>query len=393
MRYIACGLVANLDLVGHMNQHFYEEVKVTNPVQPESIIHTWDDFRHAVCWNKEKGCGAEYIVEDESILNRLEDMLQWQVGIGGTGLQTSYAASYAGYPSIVNVPIISDELEHIVKDNLLLNIAVDKKGDTPKHYIIEYSDQGRSNRLIFRKFNEFTSDLITDSFVRQTKEFSCDWLLLSGYHVIDNAEDINKALKSTIEFLESIRSEKLKVHLELASIWSLNEQWKIIEKLRPYVDSIGLNEEEFAELIGLKKQLLILNDVDLLEEVEAGYSIIKISNLILHTKQFSLVMSKDNHVIYWANALESGNKLAFSRAVKGDFCNREEFEQITFNASRSDRGIRLREFVKDRENIIIQPGFVGETVSTIGLGDTFTAGLLAQAPSILPKYKKDQSEN
>jgi ADP-dependent phosphofructokinase/glucokinase len=392
MRYIACGLVANLDLVGHMNQQFYEDIKVTDPVQPKSIIHTWEEFCHAVCWNRDNGSGAEYIVEDESILTRLEDMLQWQVGIGGTGLQTSYAASYAGYHSIVNIPIMSDELEHIVKDNHLLNLAVDNKGDNPKHYIIEYSGQGRSNRLIFRKFNEFKADLITDSFVQQTKELSCDWLLLSGYHAIDNSEDIDQALKNTIEFLESVRSEKLKVHLELASIWSLREQWKIVETLRPYVDSVGLNEEEFAELIGLKKQLLSLDDVDLLEEVEEGYSLINISNLILHTKQFSLVMSKDNHVTYWDHALESGNKLAFSRAMKGDFCNREEVEQITSNAQRSDRGVELREFAKGRDNIIIQPGFVGKTVSTIGLGDTFTAGLLAEAPSTIPKYEKDLSE-
>lgn len=389
MGYIAAGLVANLDLVGYMNDYFYSQVQVVGEKKPERVINTWDEFCQAICWTRNNGSGAEYIVTDVTILNRLENMLQWKTGIGGTGLQASYAAGYAGYNSIVNIPIMSDELKHIVAGNKPLTLAFEKEGDIPKHYIVEYSNMGRSNRIIFRKLNEFQPDVITSSFIQQIKNVKCEWLLISGYHAFDNSEDIDRALRNTIEFLELIQDNKPKIHLELASIWSLKEQWKIVESLRPYVDSVGLNEDEFTELMNLQKELLSLNDQNLIEEVEKGYSLINISHLILHTKQFSLVMSQESDVTCWDAALRNGNKLAFSRAMKGNFCNQEEIEQLTSNTKRSDRGIKLRALSKHRKDFLVSPGFVGETVSTIGLGDTFTAGLLAVAPSSsIAEYSK-----
>ncbi|MFC0271857.1 ADP-dependent glucokinase/phosphofructokinase [Metabacillus herbersteinensis] len=385
MSYIAFGLTANIDLIGNVNEQFYDEIKVSDKTEPPSIINTWEEFCTAVCWNMKNGTGAEYIVTDESILNSLERRLEWKLGIGGTGLQAASAASFAGYNTIVNIPIMSNEIRKLVTyDDEKLFLTFDKQGSIPKHYILEYSSLGRSNRLIFRKLNEFTPDIIASSFVQKLREkdVKVNWLLVSGFNSFDTSTDIDTFLKNTIAFLESLGEDKPNIHMELASIWSLEEQWKIIKTLRSYVDSVGLNEDEFRELLGIKEDLLSLTDEDLLSKIEVGYRLIDISNLILHTKQFSLVMSLGNNVLNWDQALCNGNKLAFSRATKGRICNLQDIKKITTGSRSNERGQRLRSLTENRKDIIINPSFVGETVSTIGLGDTFTAGLLAEAPLI-----------
>jgi ADP-dependent phosphofructokinase/glucokinase len=388
MRYIACGFTANIDLIGKINESFYKKVEVFSSKSPKSIINTWQEFCEAICWNIKRGTGAEYIVTDEKILYRLESMLDWKMEIGGTGLQAACAASYAGYRAIVNIPVLSDELEKIVNNITNLEVTYGKRGSIPKHYILEFSDDlgekgiGRSNRIIFRRLNEFSTDLIASTFVQSIKEkaSSVDWFLISGFNAFDTRKDIDAFLQNTISLLNSLENKKPKVHLELASIWSLEEQRKIIKVLRPYIHSIGLNEDEFQEILEIKEDLLSLDDHKLLKVLEEGYRLFRVSNLILHTKQFSLVMSQDNDTTCWNNALENGNKLAFARAVKGKICNRQEIDTLIASSTLNPRGEALKKLTENKKDILVCPSFVGKIVSTIGLGDTFTAGLLAEAP-------------
>jgi ADP-dependent phosphofructokinase/glucokinase len=214
--------------------------------------------------------------------------------------------------------------------------------------------------------------------------------LLSGYNAFDNSEEIDLFLSNTIKIIDSLKNKKPKIHLELASIWSLNEQWKILHTLRDYVDSIGLNEDEFQELFGLKESLLSYDDKHFITTIEDACQTLDVSNLILHTKQFSLVVSDKHDTKTWSKALQNGNKFAFARAINGRICDFETIHNLTENSPINLRGEKLRQLTETRSDITICPSYLGETVSTIGLGDTFTAGLLVEAPIEFPPLRKDQ---
>lgn len=382
MNTIACGFTANIDLLGKITPEFYEEIKPHASGAPEAVIDTWDKFCTAIDWNIERGSGAEYIVSNKKILIRLEKMLSWNKAIGGTGLQAACAASCAGHKAIVNIPVLSEELVSIVSEYDELVLLSDYKGEVPKHYILEYEYGNSSNRIIFRENDEFSGDLIAANFLHELKGKKADigWLLISGYNAFDRTEEIDHFLQGTVQILKSLGKDKPKVHLELAAIWSLEEQWKIIKTLRSYLDSIGLNEDEYQDLLGSKDNLLSYDDQQLLTTIEDAFQILGVPNLVLHTKQFSLIKSEQYDTSMWRKALENGNKFAFARAINGKICDKMTIHQESASSSCNPRGVRLQTLTANRKDITVCPSFVGKTTSTIGLGDTFTAGLLVEAP-------------
>ena len=380
MRTIACGFTANIDLLGKVTPEFYEEIKGCTSGTPKAFIDSWDDFCTALDWNIRRGSGGEYIVADNSILKKLEGKLDWQRAIGGTGLQAGCAASRAGYRSLVNIPVQSEELERIVSSAGELILLSDQNGDVPKHYILEYEIGGSSNRVIFRRQDEFKADLIASKFLRELSQYDVSWLLLSGYNSFDSSAEIDLFLKNNLKILESLDSRRLRSHLELAAIWSLEEQWKIIKTLGEHVDSLGVNEDEFQELLGMNDSLLNLDNDQLLSVMEKACDLLGVANFILHTKQFSLVQSEKYDTSIWGKALENGNKFAFSRALKGTICDQATIEHLTARCDFHKRGEELRKLTQNRRDITVIPAYVGEITSTIGLGDTFTAGLLVEAP-------------
>lgn len=391
MRTIACGFTADIDLIAHLSQPFYKSMKEhARDEESKAVIHTWEDFCTAVDWHVQKGSGAEYIVGDPTILERLEKSLQWRKAIGGGGLQAGCVASFAGYCALVNTPILSDELNALVLEFNGLTLLSDQEGEVPKHYILEYEAAGSSNRIIFRKKLEYPSDMIAANYVKVLSEQDFAWMLLAGYNAVDGSKEVDSLLQKTIQMLKALGNKKPNVHLELASIWSLEEQWKIIHTLGSYVDTIGLNEDEFQELIELKEPLLSYEDRDLLTILENASEKLGVPHVILHTKEFAAIQSAQSDTSQWADALKNGNQFAFSRAVSGKICNREAIRQITEGAALNDRGKRLQELTEERKDITIIPSYVGKTVSTTGLGDTFTAGILVEAPVNFQKRTKRQ---
>ncbi|MFP5106849.1 ADP-dependent glucokinase/phosphofructokinase [Neobacillus sp. C211] len=390
MTTIATGFTANIDLLAKITPEFYNEIRGNADKTPKSVIDTWDEFCTVIDWNIKRGSGAEYIVSNQEILARLEKKLDWTKAIGGTGLQAGCAASCAGYRALVNIPIQSNELSDLVSEHQELILLSDLEGDVPRHYIVEYEHGDSSNRIIFRKQDEFPSDIIAKRFLERLEinQDDISWLLISGYNAFDRSEDIDLFLQNTVTILASLGPRKPKVHLELASIWSMDEQWKIIRTLGGYVDSIGVNEDEYQELIGGNKPLLSYDDADLLNTINDACEYLSVANFILHTKQFSLIKSDLYDTSHWRKALENGNLMAFSRAVKGEICDQKMMKQVSLRSSLHPRGERLQKLTMGQKDITIIPAFRGETVSTIGLGDTFTAGLLAEAPvEFLPMSK------
>lgn len=381
MTTIACGFTADIDFIGNLSESFYKEIKEhASKGEPVAEISTWEDFCSAVNWNVEKRSGAEYVVMDQTILERLENHLHWRKAIGGGGLQTGCVASAAGHQAVVNVPIQSKELEALVSEYKGLTLLSDQQGEVPKHYILEFKAGHSSNRIIFRMKHEYPREMIADKFVKQLREQKISWLLLAGFNAVDGSKEVDSLLQKTMQMLKEPRNKQPNVHLELASIWSLDEQWKIIRTLGSFVDSIGLNEDEFQELSGLKDPLLSYEDHALLKAIEKASEKFGVAHVILHTREFSAIQSAQYDTSDWEKALKNGNQFAFSRAVTGKICSQETIRQITADALLNERGKKLQELTKTRKDITIVPAYTGKTMGTTGLGDTFTAGVLVEAP-------------
>jgi ADP-dependent phosphofructokinase/glucokinase len=398
MTFIACGLTGNVDAVGHLSSEHLEQLtyycgeKLTEIKAPQAFLESWTDLRDAIVWNIIHGTGAEYVVTNPQVLTELNTLLDWEWAVGGTGLQAACAATTCGHSALVNLPMWSERFQFLVQKEGLEPIF-GKESPPPIHYILEYDEsiclgsnyhtikKPGSNRIILRGPDEFKEGLIAPNFIDRLKTLKTNvhWWLLSGYNAVETNQHLESLLDETIVLLESFGQNCPPVHLELASIYSIEAQNRIISKLNAHVQSIGLNEDELADLMGLKEGLLALSDDQIIETLLKAYQSFHVPVLILHTRQFAAVVTEHNSLA-WERALQNGIELAAAKAFTGRFCSAEEIAEVVSRLPFHTRGLQLLKSVGDHDMIRIVPALEAPAATTVGLGDTFTAGLLVEAP-------------
>ncbi|NGP46840.1 hypothetical protein G4V62_18545 [Bacillaceae bacterium SIJ1] len=387
MRQLAAGFTANIDHVVHMTQailSFVEErskqfTVVTSP--PPKTVATWEQLWSVLTWHLGDVDGGEYIVTDPAILEAFVHHFTGVRQVGGTGLQAGCAASAAGYDAIVHLPRWRGS-------DLLPQKHFDGEGDCgepPVHVIFEYQAGERlergvvqqSNRVILRGLDEFSIPLIHEPFQRRLLQERPPWLLASGYTSIDDALMRKHMMTSSIPFFKRLQQLGTAIYLELADVLQVSVNLDILQTLGSEVDVVGMNEEELGRLI--QQQTANWSVQQWAKYLPSLPEQFGVQRLLVHTSRFAVIVTSDSDE-EWAFALRQGNGFAAARAVKGSFASREEIEDIANQYRENDFGVRLRNELITQQNITVAPAFQIVPKRTIGLGDTFTAGVLLGAP-------------
>lgn len=388
MKRIACGLTANVDAAGHWNEGLSERIaglckrNSEAAVPPKPFLHHWDEVAGAIRWHEREGSGGEYIVADERIMTALAEMSDWKWAVGGTGLQAAAAACRAGFGALVNIPSWSNDYNFLLDHNEM-ELAVKRRGAVPIHYIVEYDNGSASNRVILRGMKEFEGGVFAPGFIEALENANGPyrWLLLSGYNAADSSSETMELLEETKRALTHLGANRPPTHLELAAISSNSDQLRIIRELGPLVQSLGLNEDEIRELYGLERPLLERDDDELIDLLIKARHRFGVEHLIVHTHQFAACISAQG-LAGWEEALRNGARFAAARAASGRFCSMDEIERWEKELPMHPRGIRLASYAERLETAAVVPALKAEAVSTVGLGDTFTSGLLLAAPRL-----------
>lgn len=237
---------------------------------------------------------------------------------------------------------------------------------------------------------------------------SVDGIILSGYqgikrHYPDGKTDdyyIARA-KRDIELLK--KNHDVKVHIEFASIQDKELRKKVVRELFPMADSVGMDEAEIAHVLNvmgypeLSDRIFNYNRI---EDVVLGGKIIldeaNLEILQIHTIYYIMYIARSSNPLKeeeLRDSLELATLLAATRASLGDITRPEDLavgEKVPYN----ERGeyVKLR-FEEARKRIrtrgyrivIIPTRLVKNPVSTVGLGDTISAGAFASYLAMLRK--------
>ena len=383
MATIACGFTANVDGIALLDDRLVEQLcahyaeQRPTPGRPPMALDSWGDVLGAIAWNMQHGSGGEYIVAAGWLLDSIRDMTDWRWTVGGTGLQAALSAAAAGHRAFVNVPAWDEAFGELLVGSGLEAVRA-STGPVPVHYILEYQYAGRPNRIILRGTGEFAGGLLADAFAERiaASPDSYDALLVSGYNAADSAAEASLLIEEQVRFLSSLQPGRPHVHLELAASFSAAEQQRTVARFRQYVQSIGCNEDEAGELLGLEQSLLAMPDLPLLDQLERLQRLCGVPYLIVHTSEFAACISEAD-AGPWAGALRSGTMFAAARAYAGRFCTDAEMRAIVARLYPHKRGSRLAAVAAERRGVCVVPAYaVPEPRGTTGLGDTFTSGLL-----------------
>ncbi len=233
-----------------------------------------------------------------------------------------------------------------------------------------------------------------------------DGAILSGYQGIklrySDGRDANYYLREAKrDVLLLKREHDVKVHLEFASIQNRELRKKVIYNLFPLVDSVGMDESEIAYVLSalgypeLSDRIFTYNRIE--DTVLGGKILIDEMNLEvlqIHTIYYIMYITHSNNPLSeeeLRSSLELAATLAAARASLGDIRSPEDFkrglgvpynergEYVKLRFEEAKRRLRTREY----KVVIIPTRLVRNPVSTVGLGDTISAGAFTSYLALL----------
>lgn len=235
-----------------------------------------------------------------------------------------------------------------------------------------------------------------------------DGAILSGYQGIklrySDGKDANYYLKKAKEDIMLLKREKnVKVHLEFASIQNRELRKKVIYNLFPLVDSVGMDESEIAYILNalgyskLSDRIFTYNRIE--DTVLGGKILIDEMNLEIlqiHTIYYIMYITYTDNPLSeeeLRKSLELATALAAARASLGEIKSPEDYrvglkvpynergEYVKLRFEEAKRRLRTKEY----RVVIIPTRLAQNPVSTVGLGDTISAGAFTSYLALLKK--------
>ncbi|AIF69386.1 phosphofructokinase [Palaeococcus pacificus DY20341] len=235
-----------------------------------------------------------------------------------------------------------------------------------------------------------------------------DGVILSGYQGIKKfypdgktADYYLNRAKRDIELLK--RNRDVKVHVEFASIQDKELRKKVVREIFPLADSVGMDEAEIAHIlnvIGYPELSDRIFNYNRIEDVVLGGKIIldetNLEILQIHTIYYIMYITRSSNPLSekeLRSSLELATILAATRASLGDVKSpqdltvgqkvpyNEQGEYVKLRFEEARRRIRTRGY-----KIVITPTrLVKQPVSTVGLGDTISAGAFSSYLALLKR--------
>ncbi|MDO4789043.1 MAG: ADP-dependent glucokinase/phosphofructokinase [Johnsonella sp.] len=400
------GYTSNLDIVLHWDAEKFDvllnQYLSSQPDKgSEESISSIEDFFRISAYYMMHGLGGNFDLSSMDICIFLRKHFQASLGVGGTAAQAAAALARIGCSSLLHMTDESRELCRLLGGRRILTLKEGKKagveepdtGEAPiYHFILQFrrGDKihvlGReyiipaSNRLIFfydrlhKKFlpkREFLEYL-----EREAEEISS--YLVSGFDAICDpgfAKEAAKLLQAHLRRFKEV-FPKIPVYFEGAFYMNPGVKEIMIKSLAPYIDIMGMNEEELRA--DLKREAEAKSFREMREAIEDYMRIFNIRSLVLHTAEYSLYYGKEWKEFNIEEGLCMGNLLAAARAGYGEYAGWEECRSM-LRRGFSPKALRFAaeaDAYRGEKSLYLIPSTYIEAPScTIGLGDSFTAGM------------------
>lgn len=404
----ALGFTSNLDILCDFQTEILNELLekympegVLAEMKAVPLIRTMEDFLSTVVYYCREGIGGENDIDDFAVIR---DAFPVRLGMGGTGTQGAMALAAVGCPSLVHLTDDSPEVCRLLDEPPIF--TVDKKGNLAHtgglpqteeqeiHYIIQFQ-KGSEIRLGGQKVTIPTSNrlIVTKITVNATVPFSKPFLIyvedhaksvkscvLSSFNCILDQDVLEKRLLEAKEHVIRYRYKNPDgvVYFEDAHYHSTEIKQLCLSWLYPEIDIAGLNEEELKYTVGLLGGDVDLGDINSCVEaarfLRGKFDVRR--GVVVHTKDYAMYVG-DNADSRIERGLMYGNLMATAKAMTGwygDFSALEKVMQLPL----SPKGLEHRkqlEAEKTADVVLVPSKYIDKPKFTIGLGDSFVAGV------------------
>jgi ADP-dependent phosphofructokinase/glucokinase len=406
-RAIACGFTGNVDRVAPLDASLLDALLAGRGIAAGDArvvrARTVDELLAGIVQCVRAGSGIDLPVSDAAVQQWLLDRAPGRSQVGGTGAQAAVTLDRLGFPAILHLTGRSPEQIAALGAGPRMLIATER-GPVPAsaavrpgdpvmwHVALEFpagiaipATAGggvapASDRVIV-SHDPVNGDFRIDPVFAETVASAgaaVPAALISGFSQVVDPAALERVLADAAGVLRGWRlgNPALLVHLELGAMPQPDMLPMVLDALAPFVSSVGLNEDELRDVadpehragaFGWPERLAAL--VEIGERWPAA-------RFGLHTREGCLALTPGDPETE-RDALLFGSLVAATRAARGGFPSFQECRDTLREAD-----IRPLPQVPlpgaGRRTAVLTPGLLlSRTTAAVGLGDSFTAGLLA----------------
>lgn len=371
--------------------------------KPDEVIDSMESFVRMIAYYMLNGLGGEADITDYKVVEYLLAHFEHVYSLGGTGAQGAAALASAGMPLIACISDRSDIVCGLmdypgldtIKDGRRVPLKEIQQGSPVYHIVFSYTKGDRfrigdreyevpvANRMIL-DYDTIHKDIVVDDGFKTYMEENAKQIIsynLSGFNAIIDTELTRRRMQELGEHYRKVKQNNPDCifYFESAHYLSLDVKTLVYQEISRYVDIMGMNEEE---LVAHTKERNISIDKNDLRDVIRGMDIIidiyKVKGIIMHTKDYAMYYGADLKGVDLEKALTLGNLLSGTRARIGHYGNPEECRE-SLKLELSPAGLRfaqeLQDMKLDKRAVLVPSRYMEKPVCTIGLGDTFVAGV------------------
>lgn len=406
---IVMGYTSDLDAVadweaGRLNRLIEQCGLKEISFQEGETIDSMEDFCRILCYFAIHGLGGEIALTSQEVVEEMKKHFQLHYSPGGTCAQGAAAMGELGISVLAHFTDRSREVmlfPHYrnilsVKEKQAVPIRECATEEKPLlHLILQYSrgDVIRvngeeytvpvSNRLIlvFDEVHKYVP--IEADFRNYVEEHAKDYRLynISGFNAIRDAGVMEEKIRELKEHFRKVKEKNpdMIIYYESAHFHNYKVRNQLYRAVPDFADIMGMNEEELEDMA--RKCGIIVDREDIASVIltlEEILHIYPVKGIVMHSKDYAMYYGEDLKGIDIEKGLIFGQLLAGSRARIGHFAGWEDCRE-SLSVPLSKQGIAFGEKLKEmqtRHKVVFVPSrYISRPLGTIGLGDTFLAGL------------------
>ncbi|HIR91845.1 MAG TPA: hypothetical protein IAB98_00305 [Candidatus Egerieimonas intestinavium] len=404
------GYTSNYDVVLQWDVKAYNEIlrkylKEEPRMEEGDVIDSMESFARITSDYLIKGLGGSIDVTELKVCQTLNEIFQGEGALGGTCAQGAAALGSLGIPVVTCLTDWSGEVCSLLDNPGTSAVKGDKivpisecvsLEDAVFHLILQFQKGDKleihgktyeipvSNRLILfydtiHKYVRISEDFLNYWDTRADKVSA---YLASGFDAIIDMEVIRERMAQLAPHLAILKKENPQAILYFEGAYYMNNNVKeyLCEKIAPYADIFGMNEEELE--VQMQKEGKEFSKNSLPSVLEALRVLLKkypIQGIVLHTKDYAMYFGRELPGIDMEQGLTIGNLMSGTRARLGKYGTLEELEESRGCMELSKDGLafaaELEELAPPEYVRLVPSRYLENPKYTIGLGDTFVAGV------------------
>jgi len=370
-------------------------------------IESLEDFARVTSWYISRGLGGNAEITNAEVCTCLQKLFSSEESLGGTCAQAAAALGAIGFSVDAHLTDKSGAVCRLLRDSGTMVIEDDMRiraedltcaREPIYHIILQYQKDDElvigderikipcSNRLIFFYDSIHKNFPISEDFLHYHEQAvsSPSSYLLSGFDAIVDMAVLRERLDILTAHLEVMRQNHPTTVFYLEGAFYMNPEIKrhLMRRLSPMMDIVGMNEEELAEQVqDLGESIDLTDPRQVLHGLDKLRCVYGMRGIVLHTKDYALYYGKNVHGHDLEAGLTIGNLMAATRARLGKYGTVQDCRDTLMlpvsaaGVAFAEKMLDAVELPKEEQLLIVPSRYMEHPRYTIGLGDTFTAGV------------------